>query len=500
MDVVLERVARTVVVRGVDHKPLGQPVSGRLEDLLTYFEKTYDITAAAGGHSGFSLVSRKLYATDTRTGLLYFPLGLRPRVAQALTAAGHRVSYVGGTLLEIDPKAHTADWDGLLADFQLYPGQGTCLTRIASSDGGIISATTGFGKSVIMRMLCRLYCRAKIHVVTKSQTLAHEIFNDLSPIIPNLGFVGGGKRRFSRVTVIMADSLHHGMGDADILFADECHQLAAPKYAEKLGMYSRTRMFGMSATPTGRADNRDLVAEALFGPILYTISYQDAQAQGRVVPITVEWLRMKSGPALGGIKMPVYREKIGVWQNEDRNAAIAARVRQFGPDEQVLIMVKTIEHAVRLKNLLPEFSLAYAKDGMDEARISDYVKQGLLPADEPVMTGDRVGQLRTAFAAGTLKKVIANSVWSTGVNFRTLAVLVRADAAASEILDGQIPGRVCRRVPGVKEAAIMIDCWDEWDASLLGRSRKRKANYAKRGWVQVFQPPPVSSPVPGVTP
>lgn len=834
MDITLERIGRTVVVRGPDGKPLGQPVSGQLEDLLTYFERHYDFTAAADGAGGFSLVRRNLYAIDTRTGFMYFPLGLRPRVSSALQKNGHRIRYVGGTLIASNPTAHTADWDGLMAEFQVYPGQDTCLMRIASSDGGIIAANTGWGKaqtldstvftpsgpirmgdisvgdrichpnggsttviavhpqgvkqifrvtfsdgrhveccvdhlwrvrrrgkrsayevhplsrimadlrmgdgeskwyvdtvaplefqtttlpipaytlgvllgdgsftqnsvgwckpdadirnaviselpeglavtacadgksnlivaapgfrskksgnrpdwheyraalsdlglmgcgslikfipkiylygdvatrsavlgglldtdgyvsdcghkieystsspqlatdvralveslggitswevkktahadsfrmcirlpdaakyfrlgrkwtrvassttcdritrairdvvyvgdkpaqcitvsdtdglyvtdgcipthnSVLLRMLCRLYNKAKIHVVTKARTLAHEIFADLDPVIPNLGFVGGGKNRQGRVTVFMADSLHHGMGDCDILLADEIHELCAPKYAEKLGMYTRARMFGMSATPTGRSDNRDLVGEAMFGPILYTVSYQDAQAQGRVVPITVEWLRMSTGPSLGGIKFPAAREKIGVWRNAVRNAAIAERARQFSQDEQVLVMVKTIEHAVQLKALLPEFSLAYAKDGMDERRISDYQRRGLLPADEPVMTGARVEQLRTEFAAGTLKKVIANYVWSTGVNFRTLAALIRADAAGSEIRDGQIPGRVCRRVAGVKEAAVMVDCWDEWDPTLLGRARKRKANYAKRGWAQVFQTP-----------
>lgn len=102
------------------------------------------------------------------------------------------------------------------------------------------------------------------------------------------------------------------------------------------------------------------------------------------------------------------------------------------------------------------------------------------------MTRDRMRSLRQGFAEGQVRRVIANNVWSTGVNFRNLGILVRADAAASSILDGQIPGRICRRVPGIKESALLVDVWDEWDDTFLRRSRSRRVNYTKRGWASVW--------------
>ena len=136
---------------------------------------------------------------------------------------------------------------------------------------------------------------------------------------------------------------------------------------------------------------------------------------------------------------------------------------------------------------------------MDQTRINKYIRSGLLPEDEPLMTPSRLKQLREDFSANKLKKVIANYVWSTGVNFKQLNVLVRADAAASEIRDGQIPGRVCRRVEGLKESAIMIDCWDEWSTTFLGRSRSRKNNYSKRGWSQIWSDLPLVGDTNGCT-
>lgn len=482
----LTRVFRTVLASGPGGRPLDPESSVFLEEKLTYYERKFNFESSAESGNKFEVTPRQLYARQPKTNLIGFPLGLRQRITSLLRESGREVQYFARPLVQPGTPAAETDWDGMLSEFKVFPGQDTCLLRVVGSDGGVVSSTTGTGKSVIIRMICRLYNKARIHIVTKSATLADEIFQDVQAVIPNVGFVGGGKKRFGRVTVFVADSLHHGLGDCDILLGDECHELAAPSYASILGRYTRARMFGFSATPTGRSDGRDIEVEALFGPILYTMPYQEAVAAGRVVPITVEWLRVKRGPEVGHINNPSYKEKYGIWQNADRNKMIADRAKQFDPDEQVVVMVKTIEHAVRLKQLLPDFTLCYAAKGMTPERIEGYVSSGMLSKDEPLMTKDRLRELRKQFAAGTLKKVISNYVWSTGVNFRNLAVLIRADAAASEIKAGQIPGRICRRVAGMKESAILIDCWDEWNKTFLGRSRTRRASYTRSGWAHLW--------------
>jgi len=490
-EIVLTRVNRTVAVTGANGAAPPPAAVSLLEEAFTCYERKFNYVNRAEGGSPIEITPIPLYARHPRTGQFTLPLGLRPRAVKTLAGAGYPVRYRSHPMAAPGSPAAALDWDGLFADFTVYPDQGEAISRLVGAEGGVFAGATGTGKSVQMRMICRLYHRAKIHVVTKSADLADEIYAGLTKVVPNVGFVGAGRKKFGRVTVFVADSLHHGMGEADLVLCDEIHELAAPSYAAALGRYTTARIFGFSATPTGRMDGRDAVVEAICGPLLYEMSYQDAQAIGRVVPITAEWVRVSRGPELGGITSLPLKEKKGIWANDQRNQVLADRIAKIPADDQVLVMVKTIEHAVRLKHILgPDYTLCYAANGMDVGRLKNYVRQGLLPKDEPLMTRDRIRALRTEFAAGTLKKVIANYVWSTGVDFRNLGVLVRADAAASEIRDGQIPGRVCRRVPGVKESALVIDAWDEWDGGFLRRSQSRRANYTKKGWTSVWADQP----------
>jgi len=123
-------------------------------------------------------------------------------------------------------------------------------------------------------------------------------------------------------------------------------------------------------------------------------------------------------------------------------------------------------------------------DKMDGDMHTSLIKKGMLDMeDEPPMTPAARDQMSRDFVAGTLKKVIATDVWSTGVDFPQLSVLIRADARASEIMDIQAPGRVVRRHDASGKAhGLVIDCMDYFDGAFLRRSMERKKTYMKQGW------------------
>jgi superfamily II DNA or RNA helicase len=317
--------------------------------------------------------------------------------------------------------------------------------------------------------------------------VARRICKQLSATLPNIGVIGGGKNYFGdRITVFTAGSVHKTDGDCDFLLCDEAHLLMTGKTAIGLGEGWRfARNFGFTATPGGRMDGAHAMLECFFGREIFKLSYADAAALGLVVPIHVRWLPMDFNgynPARDKVGVPQMRW--GIWRNDIRNQKIAEDVKTtYPPDKQILILVATIDHAVHLWQNLQDFSLVYGS--LDEESIEQYKRNRMLPENFEPTTPERREQMRQAFEDGTLRRVIATDVWSTGVDFAKLQVIYRCDARSSEVLDTQAPGRVSRIHPASgKQVGEVIDCADMFDASLHRKAQVRKRHYAALGWTQ----------------
>jgi superfamily II DNA or RNA helicase len=437
-----------------------------------------------GSYVPFITEHIELYAYDA-SGRLVFPKGFVPRVKKLCEKEGCHVTVLTLHPEFHDPSVYVPDFTRLFARMDLRARQDECVAAITASDGGNIVAPTGFGKSAIICGLALAFNKAKIHVVTRRKDVVGRLVRSLSKLLPDVGQVGGGRREWSRVTVITADSLHlvdHGPGqEPHFLFFDEVHEAAAPTYALELGKYKHTRMYGFSASLESRFDGAHHRLEGLFGPKIFEMSYPEAVALELVLPVKVEWIDVRMNNPCE-FKRETAKERAGIWRNETRNKLIAEKARSFDPEDQVLILVRTLEHAMFLKRELPEFRLCY--DKMDSEVYNGLVSKGVIDgATEPAMTSAIRDNMSKQFEAGTLKKVIATDVWSTGVDFPQLSVLIRADARSSEIMDIQAPGRVVRRHDeSGKSYGLLVDCRDWFDGSFMGRSRSREKTYIKQGW------------------
>jgi len=435
--------------------------------------------------SAFSSELIRLYKYDD-SGRMVFPRGFSSRVVGLCKDHSCAVTITDIGEVHRPEDRFDSDFHKVFMRMELKAKQDECLALVSIHEGGIIVAPTGFGKSFLFAAVCLMFSKARIHVITRRRDVMKRLIRHLSKFIPDVGQVGGGSKTWSRVTVITADSMHlvdHSPGNtADVVLYDEVHEAAAPSYSMELSKYQNARMFGFTATPEGRFDGAHHRLEGLFGPRIFEMTYPEAVSHGLVLPVRVEWIdiRMSCNPA--EFKKDVYKERAGIWRNKYRNEQIALKAREFEEDDQVLILVRTLEHAIFLKQELPEFKLCY--DKMDSDFYDGLVKKGLLDEmTEPSMTPQIRDKMSKDFEAGTLKKVIATDVWSTGVDFPQLAVLIRADARASEIMDIQAPGRVVRRHDASgKEYGMVIDCMDYFDPAFLRRSQERKKTYVKQGW------------------
>jgi superfamily II DNA or RNA helicase len=489
--VTIHRTGNVLTLTGADKAPLNDGLIKQLTHDLRYshIEQVQGQARrdpVTGQRMYFQTKEYKLYRVEN--GHIVLLNGYLARMVNRLRKLGCPATLLDSSPVRKRPNCYVPQWDNLRGRVEFRARQEECLNTIARAPCGIIKAVTGFGKTTMIGAAALLFPEAKIDVVTKSVDVAERIVRSLRRLLPKVGMIGDGWKQRERVTVITAGSLQHADGDADFMFADEVHQLATINFSTTLaGRYRNSRNFGMSATPYARMDNAHAVLEPLFGPMVFELTYQQAVELGLVVPVRVSWLpmRLRSNPA-ERYKHRVARKRAGIWTNQERNGIIADAVRQYPESQQILILVETIEHAVYLGSLLPEFSLVYAN--MAPYDCSDYKKKGLLPQDYRPLMDVQKHDMRTQFEQGTLKRVIATDVWSTGVDFEQLSVLVRADDRDSDIVDVQGPGRVSRIYTAPdgtrKEVGEVIDCMDTFDPTFYRKSLGRRNSYKLLGWEQ----------------
>lgn len=450
--------------------------------ILHVLEKETTFSRKEQGQRGVDIVNHTLGEYIKKHDAYETLSGLRAKLEKALHARGYSI-----TLTYKDRKEHEFNVDALqeddLANLAGRDDQVTVLGLIHDHpEGFVIKAPTGWGKSFVIAQACQILPKARIAVVAPGKEIAKTLYSRIKKRIREVGFVGDGSNFVSRVTVCTTQSIHKiSKEEWDFLFFDEVHKAAAPETSRSLAeAFHRAKCIGFSASPTGRSDGADMLTEALFGPVIYSVTYQEGVDNGSVVPIDVEMYNVDHGPNTG--VTGVMLNKIGLWGNHTRNNLIREIAEGLPEDDQVLIMVATAEHALRLKALLPDYEVVLSNIS---PKLQKQIQRGNLPKIPGIyngtMTPQQRAKLKAAFEAGTLKRAIATSIWNTGVDFTQLAYLIRADGQSSDILSTQTPGRLSRTADG-KKKGVLIDFLDNFNETLRGRSMRRKKHYLGHGW------------------
>lgn len=415
---------------------------------------------------------------DALTGeeVMCFFSGYGPRVHQALTAQGHTVSVEDRRPCGL----HAPDFQAIRGTtFRGRQAEG--MANMLASRGGLVLASTGYGKSFTVRTLARLFPLDIGIVTAPSTTNARDLYNALKDSIPDLGFVGDGHNKPDRVTVAVTHSLHHCDQNASWCLVDEAHMACAAIHVQKLIKLQRAKMFALTASGK-RPDGRDGYLEAIFGPTLLDVEYGEAVASGNVVQIRVTLLPIRKGPDVDGMTDKTAKDKMALWRNLHRNQTIAdATLERIArhPEAQVLVMVDKTEHAFRLGQLLPGFTVVHGD--LPKDRLKQLISlKAFDPKTQIVCDKKALRTHQLAFTEGRLRHVIATGIWSRGVDFKDLNLLVRADGLGSIIAADQIPGRLSRLgSDGQKPYGEMLDCVDFFSRCMLGRALTRLSIYGK---------------------
>jgi superfamily II DNA or RNA helicase len=354
------------------------------------------------------------------------------------------------------------------------------LATIFSSRRGVIVSPPGSGKTFGIEQICKAYPKEKILVITRRQSVLDSIYKRIKAVCTDsltcIVKALNPPVLNSSIIVCSAKSLHKIPTEwPTLLLFDEVHGSAAGAVSEQLTRFSGCRMFGFTASPTGRSDKAELLIEALFGKEICNVSYEYAKGKGIVVPIRVNMYKVSCAEIVK--KFPVAKDRHNIWRNATRNSKIASLAKLYDKEEQVLILVRTVEHALYLRRFLPEYTVVHA--GIAKDKLLEFRNDGLIGANEDLSVDK--DKARDDFRSGVLRKVIVTDCWSEGVDFPELRVLIRADAGAGLIPAIQIGGRLSRVVED-KAYGLLIDFMDDFGKGFLGRSKHRIKHYKSQDW------------------
>lgn len=346
------------------------------------------------------------------------------------------------------------------------------------SGGGVVSAATGSGKTHLVASIIKAFPlkalqlrgTPQVVVTTPDKDITAKDYRDLMELMPDreVGLVMSGTRRFSDdVQVITLDSLHHlNPDDVGILIVDEVHAGASGSRADALMKFRRAARWGVSATPSGRFDGRDLVTEGIFGPVVSQYTFADGVRDGALVPIKVFWVKAPE-PEMGLDHYNKYKKREsryfhGVHRNTLLNTMIGSLMTRIPPNLQTLCIMQFLEHMNEIR--------PHCGDGVEIVHAEQDPKRFLkLKNLVPVSPKERRA-IYGRMEAAEIRKILSTFVYKQGVNFPELSIVINAAGGGSEIVVKQIPGRESRKTES-KTESFLVDFWHPWDKILDARGR-----------------------------
>jgi superfamily II DNA or RNA helicase len=325
---------------------------------------------------------------------------------------------------------------------------------------GMLRAPTRYGKSTCIKNVLRACPGVTTVVTAPGRDLVKQLYADIKESLPHreVQLIGAGstvKYPSEDITVASMDSLHKcDPGRTRLLLIDEPHAAVTDSRAQEVVKFNMARKYGFGATLDGRFDGRDMLIEGLIGPVLVERTYTEAVEEGAICPIVVYMLRVKFADYATSSRDAAYNN---LMFRSPRMADLTAKIcRELVPEAwQTIVFIKDENQAdLFLKHIGEEGVIAMAKK---------------------MNTKERNTKLKL-MEDNVIKRCLATKIYSTGVTFHDVRVLVNAEAGGGNISAIQKPGRLAEIRPD-KKCGVVFDFLFECECDDL-EGRRKSSNSA----------------------
>lgn len=235
---------------------------------------------------------------------------------------------------------------------------------------GIISASTGVGKSLIAALIV-IKLQVRTLIVVPSLELKRQLTESFKKWFGKE--VVGGLGHAIAVENVDALDPNDVRKDYDCVIIDEFHHSGAKTY-RKLNQKAWNNIFyrfGLTATPFRSQDNERLLLESVLSEVIYRIDYEKAVSAGYIVPVEAYYLDIPQ-KRVSATTWPEVYSKLVV-NNLERNEIIVDLLERCR-GQTTLCLVKEIRHG----EILSEMSGVPFANGQNEdsRKYIEQFKQG----------------------------------------------------------------------------------------------------------------------------
>jgi len=308
---------------------------------------------------------------------------------------------------------------------------------------GLIGAPTRYGKSTLIVNTCRAYPTLRTVILIPGADLLKQSKDDFTAALPGREVVcigTGSRTKFQGkdITICSMDSMHKlDHQDTQLILIDEPHALVTDSRLEEFMKFSRARKLGFGATLDGRFDKKDPLIVGAIGPILVNRTFLEGVAEGAICPLVIILMAIKvtaDDMHRYGSREKAYDNLLYLSPQLQKFAGWCCD-RLVAPDKQLLVFVK------------------YEKQAL---WISEGIKSPHLVAVAQLMKKKVRQDALKGMKENTIKRCVSTDIYSTGVTFSDLAIVLNFGGGGGNVTAIQKPGRLAEIRPG-KKWGVMLD-------------------------------------------